>query len=323
MKINRLAAVSFAIIAAASCGTPRKAAQPAKIPTTAEADSIMKLEGAAVFVVEKPSGPVIYAFTAHKDSALVDVHSRTLIKNNWTRTPVVTYPAASETGLPLTSGPEDICRKNISGTEYLSFTTTREKGGHLQKTVSLYHPETDMLYNVSFDGKNRRDGKFYGQTDLSMQANSTLPQKVWADSVLKRTANYVILSEEQIMSDQAIDWWLEKNPAALTSATKITFGALPAECSLVRKYQKTKKENGQPYRAALFDTTEYTVVVAQNRSSGEYFLVWAEPRCRNSKTDRFLNSVYFSSATRLTLFYYKGSHTFKYSLSLASGKLQR
>lgn len=319
---NRILIIALAGLLFASCGVSNKTTS-VKVPTQAEADSIMNLNNAAVFVVEKAAGPVIYGFTAHPDSALVSVHSQTFVKKGWVKSPVVTYPCGEEFRLPLSGGPESISTREIAGAKYLSFSTTREKEGQLQKSVILYHPDSEMMYNVSFEGKKRRDGKIYGQTDLSMQSENTLPQKVWADSILRATPGFVILSKEQLMSDQAIEWWNEKNPAALTKASKINFGSLPAECTLVQQYSKTKKESGQAFRAALFDTAEHTIIVAQNRSTGEYSLVWVEPKCKNTRTDRFLNSIYFASGSRLVLFYYKGSKTFKYTLSLASGQLQR
>lgn len=326
--VKRIACLVFAAALAFSCGVTRKVVvetkpETVRIPTQAEADSIMGLPGAAVFVVEKKTGPVIYAFKAHPDSAFMDVHCRTLSQKIWKESPVVTFPCGNDLHLPLVAGPDSARVRQIAGKSYLTSICTRKAGDNLQETVYLYDPDTEVMNDVSFEGKRRRDGKIYGQTNLSMKADPTLPQLVWADSLLARTPGFVILSKEQLMSDQAIEWWTGKNPAALTKATKIYFGSLPEECTLVKQYAKTAKETGNSHRVALFDTVEYTVIVAQNRSTGKYSLIWAEPKCRNKKTDMLLNSVSFAKNGRLELFYYKGNRFFKYYLSLANGQLQR
>lgn len=323
--MKRIAICLSIVLLAASCGVTKKvsSSDTVKIPTQAEADSIMNLSNAAVFVVEKASGPVIYGFTADTDSAKVNVYSKVPVKKVWTDAPTVTYPCASEYDLPLVSGPDSACVREIAGKRYLSFTTERMKGSTVQKTLTLYQADLDNICHVSFDGSIRRDGKIYGRSDIAFQENNSSPQMQWADSVILSDSRFVALSDEQLMSDQAIDWWLEKNPSAQTRATKVNFGSLPAECTLVQQFASAKKESNKSYRVALFDTVEYTVIVSQNRSTGAYSLVWVEPRCRNKKTDQLLNSIYFSNGNYLALFYYKGNRTFKYNLSVASGQLQR
>lgn len=322
---NKIVLLLAAAVFAASCGVSKKSAsQSIPVPTQAQADSIMGLQNAVVFVREMASGPVIYAFAPHVDSALVDIHQcKVQAKNGWTKDKPVSFPCGPESGYTLVSGPESMGIRNFGGAQYLTFTFFREKGSRVQKMISMYQPEQDVLNCVTFEGKRRSDGKVYGCTDLSMQNDKELPQKVWADSVLVNTPGFVALGDDQIMSDQAIEWWLEKNPGALSKASKITFGSLPAESSLVQQYKKTSKETGPGYRVALFDTVDYTIIVAQNRSTGAYSLVWVEPVCKNPKKDRLLNNIYFTSGNTLALFYYKGSQTFKYKLSLANGQLQR
>jgi len=308
-----------------SCGTTGKLSgnKVKYMPTQAEADSIMNVRNAAVFVVEKATGPTLYGFAVHKDSAMVDVHYMSYVKKYWYRAPVVVYPCGDESYLPLVSGPDSIKTVEIDSVKYLTFMIQREKHGHYQKTISIYRTSDEMETSVTFNGQRRRDGKIYGETSFSMQTASEAAKLSWADSMLRSDPQLVTLSKEQIMTDQAIEWWLKKNPSALTGASRITFGNLPEECTLVQQYKKEQKETASTFRAALFDTLEYTVIVAQNRSTGYYSLVWVEPRCENKKTDRLLNSIYFSGGSRLALFYYQGNRTFKYLISLSSGQMQR
>ena len=156
-----------------------------------------------------------------------------------------------------------------------------------------------------------------------MQLNAGSLEMRWAIATQAADPRLVELSEADLMTDQAIEWWLDKNPTALTRATRISFGQIPAESSLVAAYKKASKESTAPYSAALFNIRGYTVIVSYNRSSASYSLIWAEPQCRNKNTDRLLNNIYFESGSTLALFYYKGRTTFKYRLTLANGSLKR
>lgn len=308
-----------------SCGPAARLAgnKGRYVPTQAEADSIIGIDNAAVFVVEKPTGPAIYAFALHKDSAMVDVHYMSYVKKYWYKAPVIVYPCGDEMNLPLVSGPDSMKVIEADSVKYLTFLAEREKDGKYQKIISVYRPKDEMETSITFNGRRRSDGKVYGETSFSMHTLAESDKLAWADSILKADPQIVPLTREQIMSDQAIEWWMKKNPYALTGASRIYFGHLPEECTLVQQYRKAKKEQSQTYSVALFDTLDHTVIVSRNRSTGQYSLVWVEPRCLDRKTDRLLNSIYFSGSGRLAMFYYKGNSTFKYNLSLLNGQIQR
>lgn len=140
---------------------------------------------------------------------------------------------------------------------------------------------------------------------------------------LKEDESLVEISRENYLSDQAISWWIENNPAAQTSAQSIKFGILPEECSIVKAYLANReKEKGEGWTAALFDIRGYSVVCARN-SAGSYLLVWCEPRIKDRATDRLLNTIYFDKGSTLALFYYQGRKAFKYKLNLSSKNITR
>ena len=308
-------------MALTACGVSRKTAtKVVPVPSQAEAEALISVPGASVFVDSTTAGPVIYALAPHKDSSLLDIITLAPEKGEWKRTSTATYPYEDECGLPLAEAVDSARIFTIAGQKCLTARYSRNDGKHFQKTAVAYSPADFSLISVTFNGTLRRDGKIYGNTNAAMSANQNSPRVAWGESVLKAENDFVFLSQEQIKSDQAIEWWLNKN-AGLPS--KLTFGQLPADCTLVQKYAKARKENGSGFQAALFDTEEYTVIVARNKSTGTYTLAWVEPKCRNSRTDALLNSIYFSSGSRLTLFYYKGSRTYKYSLSLSSGDFKK
>ena len=88
-------------------------------------------------------------------------------------------------------------------------------------------------------------------------------------------------------------------------------------------FRKATKEKGKSVNAAQFDLRGYTVIVTQNRKTGDFALIWCEPVCRNRKTDKYLDTIYFESdGTTLDLIYYKGRTTHKIKISLPSQALR-
>ena len=176
---------------------------------------------------------------------------------------------------------------------------------------------------MTFSGKRLKDGRIEGTSNKTMLVGTERPEMQWAIARQAADPNLVELSRADLMSDQAIEWWLDNNPDAATRASKIIFGALPEESSLVAAFKSARKENSAKYRAALLNMRGYTVVVAYRKSSGAYYIAWAEPQCTDRKRGKLLNSIYFENDTSLVLFYYKGKTTFKYRVNLANARITR
>lgn len=195
---------------------------------------------------------------------------------------------------------------------------------------------------IGIDGKDNCSAMFYG-----VNLSKDIPQKgeaftiegrspeTMAQGGLSREQAYLMeklagnkdlkkISEADALTDDAIAWWLAKNPKAMANAQTLTFGNLPEECSLVFAFKKARKENSKSFQAAVIDLRGYTVVVSLNKTTGKYILVWAETECKNKKKDRYLADIYFeSNGSTLDLFYYKGKTTFKYHISLLAKTIRR
>jgi len=140
---------------------------------------------------------------------------------------------------------------------------------------------------------------------------------------LKTNETLVLIAEQDLLTDQSVEWWLKNNPNAQTTAKSVKFGVVPENCSLVSAFKANReKESGSGWTAALFDIRGYTVVCARN-SAGKYVLVWCEPRFRDRSSDRILNTIYFDKGTTLVLFYYQGRKAFKYKVNLSNKSVVR
>jgi hypothetical protein len=195
------------------------------------------------------------------------------------------------------------------------------RNGETEYVEVLYLPEEDILHQAMFYGTPVKDGGIEGQSPEMIEGLTLTPEVLWLVSRLRENPSLVQISKADILTDESIRWWLSKNPKAQTSASKVSFGLLDPESSMVAAFKKASKERGKSYSTALFDIRGYTVICASK--GGEYSLLWAEPVCRNRKTDKYIRSIYFESdGTTLDLMYYKGSKTFKKKISLASQSLR-
>lgn len=214
----------------------------------------------------------------------------------------------------------------FSGRNYLHFAYLN---GEEEYVEVLYLPEEDILSQAMFYGTpaKRAGGEAYrieGQSPEMMEGLSPTAEVLWLTGRLQENQSLVQLSREDLLTDESVKWWLERNPDALGSASRLHFGKLDSGSSIVAAYKKARKEKGRSANAALFDIRGYTVICAANKAGTEYTLVWCEPVCKNKYRDRFLNSIYFDAdGTTLNLFYYKGRTTFKYRISLASQTIRR
>lgn len=131
----------------------------------------------------------------------------------------------------------------------------------------------------------------------------------------------VPISEGDVMTDQAIEWWYKNNRQR---ARVLKFGTLPQSSSMVEKFLNTSdKELKGGYSAVLMDIRGNTVVVVHQKSSNQYILVWAEPVCKDKKNDPYLNTIYFENNNSLVLYYYKGRTTYKVRINMAQKTISR
>lgn len=191
--------------------------------------------------------------------------------------------------------------------------------GDSEFVEALYNPDEDLLSQAIFYGTPLPEGRIEGQSPEMMEGVVQTAEISYLAARLRENEALVPLSKADLLTDTAIQWWLGKNPKAETTATRLTFGQLDPESSLVEAFRKARKEKGKYVNAAQFDLRGYTVICIQNRKDGNYTLVWCEPVCRNKKTDKYLDTFFFESdGTTLDLIYYKARTTFKIKISLPS-----
>ncbi len=215
----------------------------------------------------------------------------------------------------------------------LTFSYINESSDGGQEYVAvLYDYRNDNAYNAMFYGSSLLPEPSAGEYRIEGQCLETLSggvmtaEQIWAVNRLGGNQNLVPISRADLLTNDSIEWWLSKNSKAVSSsaASRLSFGILDQESSLVHAYGKASKEKGDKYNAALFDLRGYTVVVAYSKSSGEYLLVWCEPVCKNKKTDKLLNTIYFEgNGSSLAMFYYHGRKTYKYRVNLSDKTLRK
>lgn len=191
--------------------------------------------------------------------------------------------------------------------------------GDTEWVEALYEPNEDLLSQAIFYGTALPEGRIEGQSPEMMEGVVQTAEISWLAGRLRENPALVPLSKADLLTDTAIQWWLTKNPKAETTATKLSFGQLDPESSIVEAFKKARKEKGKTVNAAQFNVRGYTVICIQNRKEGNYTLVWCEPVCKNKKTDKYLDTFFFESdGTTLDLIYYKAKTTFKIKIALPS-----
>ncbi len=186
---------------------------------------------------------------------------------------------------------------------------------------ALYMPAEDIMNQALFYGTPMGDGRIEGDSPEMIEGLTLSAEMMYLVGRLKENPALVQISKADLLTDQSIQWWIQKNPKAQTSASKLVFGKLDPESSIVEACKKARKERGKSASAALFDVRGYTVICIL--SGGEYKLVWAEPVCQNKKKDAYIRSIFFENdGTTLDVIYYKGKTTFKKKISLISQSLR-
>ncbi|MBQ9410350.1 MAG: hypothetical protein IJU21_01945 [Bacteroidales bacterium] len=227
--------------------------------------------------------------------------------------PVYTMSGAS----PSLTGPMELVSPFGGKRQYVHFAYN---GGKDEYVEVLYLPSEDIIHQALFYGNG--DGtRIEGQSPEMIEGVNVSAEVAWLVARLRENPNLIQISKADILTDDSIQWWLEKNPKARTTATKLVFGKLDPESSIVEACKKARKEKGTGRNAAMFDIRGYTVICTV--SGGEYTLVWCEPVCTNRNTQPYIRSIYFDNdGTTLNLFYYKGKTTFKKKISLPSRTLR-
>ena len=196
--------------------------------------------------------------------------------------------------------------------------------GFSEYVEALYLPPQDIVFQAIYYGRALplREGESYhieGQSPEMMEGLNASEEISWLAGRLKENPSLIPVSESDLLTDASIRWWFQRNGGAATSDTKLSFGLLDAQSSLVSAYRKAQKENGKNYNVAVFDIRGYTVIVAGSKGGGKHTLVWCERTCRNKKTDAYIHNYYFGNdGNTLEVIYYKGKTTFKNKISLSS-----
>ena len=218
----------------------------------------------------------------------------------------------------------------IQGVQYarLSYLNSYNGGKELDYAVSLVAIADGATETVSFSGRNLMspaslpDFKIEGISNLAFIENPS-PATDYLAALIAADKRLVELPEDVYLTDKAIEWWVERNPKAMSSAKKFEIGSIPAESSLAAAFAAARKEAKGKYQCAAIDARGYTVLVVRNTSNGNYILAWALPICRNRQTQYYLKNFYFENETTLAMIYYKGSSMTKIRINLANKTILR
>lgn len=241
------------------------------------------------------------------------------------------YSLDSKLDESLFDGSVELLKMNSRNLLYFNYLNYGHDSKNLEYVTSLFDIENDYLANAMFYGRNMGksldDYKIEGQCPEVLGGGMlTLPEEIYLMDALKANPALEQISRANDLTDNSIAWWLDKNPTAETNATRLTFGALDEESSLVEGYKKCSsrdKDSSSNFTAALFNIRDYTVIVAYSKTMKNYILVWCEPVCQDKNRDKLLNTIYFEDANTLDLFYYKGKTTFKIRVNLATRAVRR
>ena len=228
-------------------------------------------------------------------------------------------------------GALELIKINSRNLLYFNYLNFGQNSKNLEYVTNLFDIENDHMTSAMFYGRNtgksQDEYKIEGQCPEALGGGMlTMPEELYLMDAIKANPALEQISKANDLTDNSIAWWLSKNPTAETKATRLTFGALDPESSLVEGYKKCSsrdKDSSANFTAALFNIRDYTVIVAYSKTNKNYILVWCEPVCKNKNRDKLLNTIYFEDANTLDLFYYKGKTTFKIRVNLATRAVRR
>lgn len=220
----------------------------------------------------------------------------------------------------------------IRGERYFmfNFLTSAADSDKMSYTAATWSPAGDAYSEVVFEGHDiLQPGEglpfhIEGRVNENSIMNPGRPEAKLMTAAMNENPCLKQIPAGDYLTDAAIDWWLEQNPDATTSATKLNFNILPDNSSLVEQFEAAgDKKSSSRYTAALFDIRGYSVIVVKQKADGNYVLAWAEPECEDHYRDRLLNSITFEDANTLEMFYYHGNRHFDYRLNLTSKTVKR
>lgn len=273
----------------------------------------------ALGLAAEGGAPVLYRSTLGADGAWAP--AETLPLDRYNLDPKLT-------GCRL-DGPVELIE--INDKKFLSFNYLNYADGvkSLEYVAALYDMVDGSVSNAMFYGRNLSSDpesfRIEGQCPEALSM-IVMPENAWLLNRIQSDSRLQPISKADALTDDSIAWWLEKNPSAETNATRLNFGALDEESSLVAGFKAARsrdKDSSKSFTAAMFDIRDYTVIVAYSKTYKNYILVWCEPVAKNRNRDKLLNSIYFENDTSLAMFYYKGNTTFKYHVNLANRSLRR
>lgn len=325
MKNNRINAAFCCILAAAaisSCGTVKKVlpSMPS-LPDQAQADSLMTtLTGQSASLnipLQFDDRPKVFGFLP--DSGGVRMVTLCPEKGEWALESDVTYDCF-EGDLAFKEFADSAAVRLFDGKRIISFNTIHESGDKAAKSFIVYDPDMDDFSVLSLSGRRLDDGRIEGSSNKNMLHGVEAPEIQWAIKTMESDPSLVELSESEIKTIQALEWWNGKNPNALKNAVKLNFGQIPEDCTLVGEFKNAGKEKSSKFTVAQFDIRGCSVIVAQRKATGEYILVWVEPAKYNG---RVIKNFYFDNDSVLSVLYYQGRKSFKYRINLSSATLNK
>lgn len=200
-------------------------------------------------------------------------------------------------------------------------------GMKCEYVMSMLDKKSGAVHSSMFSGKviaGEKEGEYKVEGDYideGMSGSYTLPEAAYLLSELKKCDFFLQISEGDVMTDQAIEWWFKNNKP---NARRLNFGVLPKESSIAETFNVQKSfESSGGYKVTFFDIRGYTVVAAYQKSSDQYILVWVEPVCADTKKDPFLNTLYFENTNSLVMYYYEGRTTYKVRVNMANKTIAR
>lgn len=210
--------------------------------------------------------------------------------------------------------------------KYLRFNYYNEGKKNLSAEFisNLYSLQDNTVYSVMYRGKKEKENGIEflegSPMDASQGGALSTPQMGYLLGYQARQPFLKPVSKEKALTDTAIEWWYNENkPGAQT----LSFGILPPDNPIVKEFTRAKeKEKGKQWDIALFDIRGTSVVVAFDKARQQYALVWCEPVPANTRTDKFLNNIYFEKEPVIALFYYRGNTTSKKRINLASKSIR-